>query len=124
MGTIPNALGNQNSLLTCFPDFRVFLICSTCSSFSFLTASVNHFTENIYIFIDFYRFYFLRMPLGQKKTKRQFKPKKKEAQVEAKIEPEPEFVVNEAADKKKKKGPPEKKPRMKPQRCVSLLHDL
>ena len=56
------------------------------------------------------------MPLGQKKTKRQFKPKKKEAQVEAKIEPAPEFVVNEANDKKKKKGPPEKKQRLKPQR--------
>jgi len=58
------------------------------------------------------------MPLGQKKTKRQFKPKKKEAQVEAKIEPEPEFVVNEANDKKKKKGPPEKKQRLKPQREI------
>jgi len=58
------------------------------------------------------------MPLGQKKTKRQFKPKKKEAQVEAKIEPEPEFVANEANDKKKRKGSPEKKQRLKPQREI------
>ena len=62
------------------------------------------------------------MPLGQKKTKRQFKPKKKEAQVEAKIEPEPEFVANEANDKKKRKGPPEKKQRLKPQRYAFLLY--
>ena len=56
------------------------------------------------------------MPIGQKKPKRQFKPKKKEAQVEAKTEPEPEFIEPATASRKQKKGPPEKKQRVFKQR--------